>query len=94
MILFVWLISVVISIAILYWVISSAINSSELARDMREIKELLQSQAGVDRKASLPDPSDGEADERCPACGAGVLPTDDVCKSCGLTLIVPGEGNE
>ena len=99
-IIIIWLISVLISIVVLYWIISSAINSSELARDMREIKELLKKQNANAQEVSMnksarsikqandSDNSDEPFLEECPACGEQVLSTDPTCRSCGLTLIM------
>lgn len=80
----------VVGLIIWYALITTAINSSQLAQDMREIKELLQKQAWMDLTASTPE-SDADADEQCPACGAGVQSTDEECPSCGLALIVPDD---
>lgn len=98
----VWLIGTIVGLAILHWLVSNAIHSSELARDIREIKELLKRQyaAGPDGTDGKPSGDDGEADgtgddaEECPGCGARVGPSDEVCPSCGLTLIVRDDGGK
>lgn len=93
-----WLISMLISIFILYWIIVSAINSSELASDIKEIKEILRNQYNHSRtNSNNPEvysstnpnhqPIYEPITEECPACGAIVLTTDRECRSCGLTLI-------
>lgn len=86
------IVSVVVLI-IWYALITTAINASRLAQDVREIKELLQKQAGMD-PATVATETDANADEQCPACGAGVQSTDAVCNSCGLTLILTDGNNE
>jgi hypothetical protein len=98
----VWLIGTIVGLAILHWLVSNAIHSSELARDIREIKELLKRQyaAGPDGTGGEPSGDEGEADgtggdaEACPGCGARVRPTDEVCPSCGLTLIAQDDGEK
>lgn len=94
-----WLLSMIISIFILYWIIVSAINSSELASDIKEIKEILRNQynhspintnnpevySSINPKHQ---PIYEPITEACPACGAIVLMTDRECRSCGLTLIM------
>lgn len=97
--LMVWLIGLFITLALLHWVITSAINSSELARNIREIKELLKAGTAIPDEAGRdPSAEDGEADgtggdfEECPGCGARVRSTDEVCPSCGLTLLMREDG--
>ena len=101
---FIWSLFVIFFIAfVLYWIITSAINSSELAKDIKEIKEILSRQErmnqGVFQSGAVtgdhranPDSESGignDAGEReeCPACGYEVFSTDKTCGSCGLTLI-------
>ena len=88
-----WLVSFVIMILVLQWVITNAINASELAKDMRELKEILKNQYSDEHNVTTVTRTDAEHDE-CPACGEQVLPTDEICASCGLTLIIHEEGKK
>ena len=82
-----WLVSFVIMILVLQWVITSAINSSELAKDLREIKVMLKNRYANELKMNTVLRKNAEHEE-CPACGEQVLSTDEICASCGLTLII------
>ncbi|MEX1030731.1 MAG: hypothetical protein WDZ91_11915 [Paenibacillaceae bacterium] len=100
-----WLISLIISIMILYWIIISAINSSVMARDIKELKEILINQYSIkpvdyeqnteiidhDNHSQSNGVRNEAIQEECPACGGKVLSIDQVCGSCGLTLIVKGD---
>jgi predicted RNA-binding Zn-ribbon protein involved in translation (DUF1610 family) len=98
MIILLWLIYLFVSIIIFRWIIISAINSSELTKEIRELKEILMNQASekFESEQSVAKSVDHIADsiileetvrEDCPACGKQVLSTDKVCGSCGLTLM-------
>lgn len=93
-VLIIWLGSLIVSIVILHWIITSAIESSNLARDIKEIKEILKSQqfqnASIINQDKLASGSDTDVTlrEECPACGEQVRSTDKTCRSCGLTLII------
>jgi len=53
MVIIAWLISVFISMLLLFWVVSSAIDSSNMAKDLKEIKELLNNQEQVNLKKGI-----------------------------------------
>jgi hypothetical protein len=102
MVILLWLIGSIISIMILYWIIISAINSSKMARDINELKEILMNQYSIkpveyEQNTEIIDhdnhsQSNGVRNEiiqeECPACGGKVLSIDQVCRSCGLSLII------
>lgn len=94
--LFMIVVGFVISIMILHWIITSAINSSEIANDIKEIKQILKRlEASNDVKnitmQKLDDQSEGTFNEQCPACGEQVRLTDKICSGCGLTLMIDDE---
>lgn len=94
-----WLISVIISMFVLFWVIIAALDSSDMAKDMKEIKRLLENQSRREKdeqKVNTNSKYNNNIDEtesvgtieECPACNEKVLSTDAICNSCGLTLII------
>lgn len=78
----------VIFFAILHWGVTSALNESALARDVSGIKELLKKREA----AASADGGEKAGGKRCPGCGEPVKPEDDVCPSCGLTLVLREDG--
>lgn len=83
----------VIVLLILEFVIRSAIDSSETARDIRKIREILS------KKYSIPDDSERNITEKnyyigdipideCPACHSKISPEDRICSSCGILLMI------
>lgn len=86
----------IIGLFALYMIIKAAIDDSSTAREIREIRRLLQL---IDKKiqGSMADPEEEKDDRRdyeiidvpfdkCPACGSQISQTDTVCPSCGLSL--------
>lgn len=76
---------------ILYHVIYSAITAanrdSELAREVRELKQLLAARLAVPPAPAQAElPPDPALTEACPGCGNRVHPQDSSCPDCGLTL--------
>jgi rubrerythrin len=84
----------IISIVILYIVIKSAIDGSETAKDIKEIKKMLfeQYNAGNAKGMENEIKENAELDildvpiNECPACGSKVSENDKECQSCGLVL--------
>lgn len=88
------LILFIISLFILYAVIKSAINHSEMTETLKNIEQLLQKRYADTHEPSgiifkdLKTPSSTEIRiEQCPACQCKVTNRTRVCPSCGLTLI-------
>lgn len=88
------LILFMIAIFILYAVIKSAINHSEMTESLKNIEQLLQKRYADNHESSgmifkdLKTPSSTEIRiEQCPACQCKVTNRTQVCPSCGLTLI-------
>lgn len=86
----------IIGLFALYIIIKAAIDDSSTAREIREIRKLMQS---IDQKVqgSAMDPEKEKDDlknyeiidipyDKCPACGSQIAQTDTVCPSCGLSL--------
>ena len=92
----VWLIAFFIGIFIMYIVIKDAIDNSETAVEIREIKKLLEKRDIVkDEELKRGDTKEAiilnkEQDiftgEKCPACEEPLRVNDKECPSCGLTL--------
>jgi hypothetical protein len=85
---------IVISICALYLIIQYAIDNSETAHNIKDIRNILAKELTFDKdkavsKKNSPDDNfkilDTPFDE-CPACHAKVSPTDIKCPSCGLYL--------
>ncbi len=75
---------------ILCWVIKSAIDGSETAKEIRTIRMILQKQYAISLKQKKQTNEDYEIIDNpydiCPACGATVKLEHDTCPSCGLNL--------
>ncbi|WP_372633582.1 hypothetical protein [Cohnella sp.] len=86
----IWLIGMVIFFFILFNVIQHALNTSEMAKDLSEIKRLLREQAASRSTAAPPAPRDiaelRKVYDRCPGCGHAVQAHHLVCPDCGLRL--------
>lgn len=78
----VWLIGLMVFFFILHSVIRSAIDSSKLAANIREIRDFLQGQSA----ASSAPPGSEKPGETCPGCGSKVRQEDKYCPECGLKL--------
>ncbi|ACL76529.1 zinc ribbon domain-containing protein [Ruminiclostridium cellulolyticum] len=80
----------VVALFILYLVIKSAIDGSETAKEIRQIRMILQKQYGKALKQIKQTDNDYEVMDipyyTCPACGANVKPENNTCPSCGLNL--------
>ena len=88
--LFTWIIGLVI----LYHVIRGAIDSSETAGNIREIRNILSELHPLPENEKAPEKDIINdiayyeyPDDQCPSCGRKVSSSDRVCPSCGLTLI-------
>jgi len=82
----VWVVFAAIFLFVLYHVILVAINESNLAKDVRKIKELLAARRAESAEASATPPMDPALAEVCPGCGKRVHPEATVCPDCGLRL--------
>lgn len=83
----VWIIFGAIFFFILYHVVFAAINDSSLAKDVREIKELLAARhAGPSGSPAAASEEDLLLTEACPGCGHKVHPQETTCPACGLRL--------
>jgi hypothetical protein len=90
LLLFTWIIGLVV----LYYVIRSAIDNSEAAGYLREIRNMLREMQHPPAKEKGPREDiindityHQYPDDQCPSCGRKVASTDKTCPSCGLTLI-------
>lgn len=81
-----------IGLFLLHLVIKSAIDNSDAARDIKEIKILLfkihECMEKEDSPKSIEAPPEEIIEEECPACHANISIGDKVCPSCGLTLVI------
>lgn len=95
--LFVAAVFVVVFIIILYLVIRAAINDSEMAKNIREIRKFLDKDYAKLFKKSSDDSNDelelddnfellNVAYKECPACKGKISPEDKVCSHCGITV--------
>lgn len=86
----IYMISVVISLYIFYWVIKKAINSSQLVSELKEIKIILRESKTMPidlmEKETMQKDIFEEVLEKCPACGCELLLTDKKCPDCELNL--------
>lgn len=90
-----WLIIAVVIFIFLYLVIRTAIDDSEMAKNIREIRKFLDKDYAKLLKASSDNFND-ELDDNfellnvayneCPACKGKISPEDKVCSHCGITL--------
>lgn len=95
--LFVAAVFVAVFFIILYLAIRAAINNSEMAKDIREIRKLLDKDyAKLFKKSSDYSNDELELDDNfellnvaykeCPACKGKLSPDDSVCSHCGTTI--------
>jgi hypothetical protein len=79
-----------ISLYVLYLVIRSAIDSSETAQNLREIKRILSLQSNDSKEMEKENQVGCEmldvSFDKCPACYSKVSQKDKECPSCGLAL--------
>jgi len=85
---FIWLIGMVIFFFVLFNVIQHALNTSDVAKDLAEIKSLLQERNARDasKQPVKANVDISEAFGHCPACGFVVHSEQTVCPDCGLRL--------
>ncbi|AEY66757.1 hypothetical protein [Clostridium sp. BNL1100] len=84
----------IVSLFILYGVIQSAIDGTETAKEIRQIRIILQKQYGKSLKENKPKNIQPNSNydimdipyDACPACGGTVKPENNTCPSCGLNL--------
>lgn len=75
---------------VLFLVIRAAINGSDLARDVRKIRILLETRSVAEHRTGKDETeevaSEAEEESICPACGEELSAGDNECPACGLTL--------
>lgn len=74
-----WLIGACICGTVIYWITSSAIESSKLAREVQELKQMLQQLLNDQQN---PANQSEQFVEYCPACSSRLSPTDLECPTC------------
>ncbi|XID94861.1 hypothetical protein ACF3MZ_10220 [Paenibacillaceae bacterium WGS1546] len=84
----IWLFGLFVFFFLLYNVIQYAINQSDLAKNVQEIKELLKNQMSGSPERSRVEyvPEQEGWTETCPGCGSRVPPNASICSDCGLNL--------
>ena len=93
----IWLFIAGFSFIVLYLVIRAAIDDSEMAKNIREIRKFLDKDYAKLFKVSSDDSNDeleldnnidllNVAYNECPACKGKISPEDNVCSHCGITL--------
>ncbi|HIW32532.1 MAG TPA: hypothetical protein IAA29_07085 [Candidatus Paenibacillus intestinavium] len=91
-ILLTWFVGISLVIMLVYWIVSSALESSKLATEVNELKQLVQ-QLINDRE----NPASNDASTRqvqsevnrgqCPACGAELALETTNCPGCDLAFL-------
>jgi hypothetical protein len=87
-----WIISTVIFLFILHAVIRSATDSTNMASNIQEIRDLLQElktakdESGKDENESGDVAEDDIEFVECPVCGNRAKRTERFCSNCGLKL--------
>ncbi len=81
----------IIGLFVLYTVIKWAIDGSETAENIREIRNILSMQYPNEAQGADTEPDEkleetNYIDDECPACHSKVSETDSECPSCGLIL--------
>ncbi len=87
-----------IGLWIMYAVIKSAIDGSQTAEDIREIRKMLSKQYSPIEEEKIKTPEENNEtecthDDVCPACHSNISPTDKKCPSCGLTFMADDDNN-
>ena len=74
-------------IFVLFAIIRAAINGSDLAIDIREIRRIMEQKSSEIEKSEEAEviPEDGE-NCICPACGGALSKLDKECPECGLVI--------
>ncbi|GAB6988680.1 zinc-ribbon domain-containing protein [Paenibacillus pini] len=87
----VWLICTSIFCFIMYNMISAAIDKSEMASNIQDIRDLLiemkRDKVNAERERISIEKHEHEINEECPACGYLVRQNEKFCPECGLKLI-------
>lgn len=92
-----WLFIASLFFIVLHLIIRTAIDDSEMAKNIREIRKFLDKDYAKLFKESSDDSNDElELDDNfellnvayneCPACKGKISPEDTVCSHCGITL--------
>ncbi|WP_276355358.1 hypothetical protein [Cohnella caldifontis] len=89
----IWLILMAVFFFILHAVIRSAVDQSDLTREVRELKERLYNvnlngdlSARPATGGESADPESEDLTETCPGCGNRVRVSDAYCSDCGFKL--------
>ncbi|CAM2908566.1 hypothetical protein PASE110613_07160 [Paenibacillus sediminis] len=81
----IWLISVIVSIIILYLVIKTAIDNSTMGKNIQAIKQILeQGNSRIDNKETQQNILNNDKHIVCPSCGDKIDESSLVCPRCSL----------
>jgi len=83
-----WLVGLCLVIMLIYWIVTSALDSSKLATEVSELKQLVQ-QLINDRDNPANTTRQGMFElhtEQCPACGASISTEATTCTECELVF--------
>jgi len=84
-----WLVGLSLVIMLMYWIVSSAIDSSKLVTEVNELKQLVQ-QLINDRDNPAHTTRNGQIElqtEQCPSCGASISTETNSCPECELVFL-------
>ncbi|MCR8656436.1 hypothetical protein [Paenibacillus endoradicis] len=84
-----WLVGLCLVIMLVYWIVSSAIDSSKLTTEVNELKQLVQ-QLINDRENPANTTRQGQIEiftDQCPACGASISEETTSCPECDLVFL-------
>ncbi|URN93725.1 MAG: hypothetical protein NAG76_18125 [Candidatus Pristimantibacillus lignocellulolyticus] len=84
-----WLVGLGLVIMLMYWIVSSAIDSSKLTIEVNQLKQLVQ-QLINDRDNPANMTNNGQIElqtEQCPACGTTISPQTTSCPECELVFL-------
>lgn len=79
-----WLIGISVSATLVYWMTSSAIESSKLAKEVHELKRMMQQLLNEQRDPIYQDTTRSEIARvrYCPLCSAQLYSTSSHCPVC------------
>lgn len=78
---------VLIILALLYWVVKSAINDSELVTLLRDLNQKLNQLIPIDGNESNSDEEiTNKSTFECPACNSRIPLDSSICPECGIVF--------
>lgn len=84
---FLAIILAILGLYVQYLIIKAAIDGSETAQNIREIKQYFVESSNGNKANVTFDADDSDYDyDHCPDCGANLATNDIYCPSCGLSL--------